>query len=103
MPALSAGNFVRLYMDFGRCSQLVTGLVQYMPDVEPSGDCRSRHPDRHECLLVEKVQVRQKVVLGHPPNLSMMEDVCLRARRAMKTQKLEETKSRKGLVPQKVL
>jgi len=39
MLALNAGNFVGLYRDFGRCSQSVTGLAQYRPDVEPDGDC----------------------------------------------------------------
>lgn len=72
-----------LYRGFGRCLRLVTELAQYMPDVEPNGDCRSRHPDRHGCLLAEKEQVRRKAVLGQPPDLSMMEDVYLRRHQAM--------------------
>ena len=72
-----------LYRGFGRCLQLVTELAQYMPDVELNGDCRSRHPDRHGCLWAEKEQVRRKVVLGQPPDLSMMEDVHLRRHQAM--------------------
>ena len=83
MLALNAENFVRLYKDFGRCSQLVTELAQYMPDAEPNGDYMLRHPGRHECLLAEKVQVRQKVVLGQPPDLSMMEDAHSRGRQAV--------------------
>lgn len=72
-----------LYRGFGRCLQLVTELAQYMPDVEPDGDCRLRHPDMHGCLLVEKEQVRRKVVLGQPPDLSMMGDVHLQCHQAM--------------------
>jgi hypothetical protein len=80
---------VALYRDFGRCSQLVTELAQYMPDVELNGDCRSPHPDRHECLLAEKVQVRRKVVLGQPLDWPMMEDVHSRGRQAMQIQSSE--------------
>jgi hypothetical protein len=82
MPALNAGNFVELYMGFGRRSQLVTGLAQYIPGVEPNGDCTSRHPDRHGFLLAEKVQGHQKAVLGQPPDLPMMEDVHSQGRQA---------------------
>jgi hypothetical protein len=74
---------VALYRGFGRCLQLVTELAQYMPDVEPNDDYRSRHLDRHGCLLAETEQVRRKVVLGQPPDLSMMKDVHLRRHQAM--------------------
>ena len=104
MLASNAENFGGLYRDFGRCSRLVTGLAQYMPDVEPNGDCTSQHPDRHGCLLAEKVQVRQKVVWGQPPDLSMMEDYSPQGHQAMQMQRLEGTKEReKNFVPQKVL
>ena len=72
-----------LYRGFGRCLQLVTELAQYMPDVEPNGDYRLRHLDRHGCLLAEKEQVRRKVVLGQLPDLSTMKDVHLRRHQAM--------------------
>ena len=74
---------MELYRGFGRCLQLVTELARYMPGVEPNGDYRSRHLDRHGCLLAEKGRVRRKVVLGQPLDLSKMKDVHLRRHQAM--------------------
>jgi hypothetical protein len=88
---------VGLYRGFGRCLKLVIELAQCMPDAEPNGDCRSRHPDRHGCPLAETEQVHRKVVLGQRPDLSMMEDVHLRRHQAMQVQRLEGT-NRKGRI-----